>query len=140
MVHGNMYDHSSLCSIIVNYTRTVARSASGDTCFGFPRLISLIMERYGVNVKGQKRMAIHLLDTVNIMVLHSLKFLLTIIKAIECEAQVEEEEQYEEVAGHEDEANPSSWAPPTHRSSETHNNKFGRWSLCERSLWTSYGR
>lgn len=56
------------------------------------RLILLIMEHYGVNMEGQKRTAIHSLDTVNIIVLRSLKFSPAIINAIERGEQADGEE------------------------------------------------
>lgn len=71
-VHRNMYNHSPLCSIIINCIRTVARLVSGNTYFGFPHF-SLIIEHYRVNVDGQKRTAIHPLDKVNITMLRSLQ-------------------------------------------------------------------
>lgn len=83
MFHRNMYDHSPLYSIIVNYIQIVARSISGKTYFGFPYLISFVIERYGVNVEGQKRTTIHPLDTMNTPVLRRLQLSLAIINAIE---------------------------------------------------------
>ena len=61
-----------LPSIIISYMRTTARMRAGETCFGFPRLLSLIFEKLKVPLGTERAIVTRSADEVSASILKSL--------------------------------------------------------------------
>ena len=77
MIHGvgAQLTGIPLPSVIISYMRTTARMRPGDSCFGFPRLLSLLFEKLQVNVSTDKALTTKSIDEVTITLLRSLAIL-----------------------------------------------------------------
>ncbi|XP_071921477.1 uncharacterized protein [Coffea arabica] len=61
-----------LASIIISYMRTTACMRAGETCFGFPRLRSLIFEKLEVPLGAKRAIVTRATEEVNASILKSL--------------------------------------------------------------------
>lgn len=61
-----------LPSIIISYMRTTARMRAGETCFGFPRLLSLIFEKVKVPLGTERAIVTRSVEEVNTSILKAL--------------------------------------------------------------------
>ncbi|XP_071933319.1 uncharacterized protein [Coffea arabica] len=74
MMHGigNHMTGIPLPSIIISYMRTTARMGAGHTCFGFPRLLSLIFEKLKVPIGTERAVVTRSAEEVNASILKAL--------------------------------------------------------------------
>lgn len=89
MINGRGLEFNSLSlpSIIISYMRTVARSKAhskaGKTCFGFPRLLTLLFESEGVNTERERRVQLEATNVVSITVLRQIRMPAAVIAEIQ---------------------------------------------------------
>ena len=74
MMHGvgRQLTGIPLASIIISYMRTTARMRAGETCFGFPRLLSFLVEKLEVPLGAERALISKAVDEVNAPLLKSL--------------------------------------------------------------------
>ena len=74
MMHGigQLLSGIPLTSIIISYMRTTARMRAGETCFGFPRLLSLLFEKLKVPLGTERAIVTKSSEEVSVLILKSL--------------------------------------------------------------------
>ncbi|XP_027178132.1 uncharacterized protein LOC113777297 [Coffea eugenioides] len=74
MIHGlgRQLTGIPLPSIIISYMRTTARMRAGETCFGFPRLLSLVFEKLKVPRGTERAVVTRSVEEVNASILNAL--------------------------------------------------------------------
>ena len=69
---GSLLTCIPLASIFISYIRTTARMRADETCFGFPRLLSLIFKQLKVPLGTERAIVTRAAEEVNGLVLRSL--------------------------------------------------------------------
>lgn len=82
---SKMLNHSPLCCYIFSYTRIVTKQKFGETCIKF--------ETYGVRLEGQWKVRTNHSDTINIVTLHNIQVVPTVVEARECGGDQQAEEK-----------------------------------------------